>query len=35
VMTFVALLELLRLGKIRVKQRQALGEIRIWASQES
>lgn len=35
VMTFLALLELLRLGKIRVKQRTALGDISIRAAEES
>jgi len=34
VMTFLALLELLRLGKIRVKQRMALGDISIRAAGE-
>lgn len=34
VMTFLALLELLRLGKIKVKQRKALGEICISAVRE-
>lgn len=35
VMTFLALLELLRLGKILVKQRRALGEIRIRPAEKS
>ncbi|HUV04549.1 MAG TPA: segregation/condensation protein A [Armatimonadota bacterium] len=35
VMTFLALLELLRLGKIRIKQRTALGDILIRAAEES
>ena len=35
VMTFLALLELLRLHKIRIKQKQALGEIHIQAVAES
>ncbi len=34
VMTFLALLELLRLGKIRTKQKKSLGEIHIWANTE-
>ena len=35
IITFVALLELLRLRKIRIRQRQALGEIHIRAVEES
>jgi segregation and condensation protein A len=31
VMTFLALLELLRMGRIRVKQPKVLGDIRVWA----
>jgi segregation and condensation protein A len=35
VMTFLALLELLRLGKILVKQKRALGDIRLRAAERS
>lgn len=34
VMTFLALLELLRMGRIRVRQRKALAGITIWAEEE-
>ena len=34
VMTFIALLELLRVGRIRIKQRQPFGEIRVRAAAE-
>jgi segregation and condensation protein A len=34
VMTFLAILELLRIGKIKLKQKHALAEIRIWSAVE-